>query len=297
MKTNGKISFTKVDLYEEEGKNFKIKTTVSLDDDCKNYICDWSVTAEIMVENEFGNYEEYMMGCCHEKIEEHCPLLAEFVPMHGCDHYGMPNVHNGRYFMEQGNRDAAIRCLRISHREYDKLSKAADDHMYFKYLLFKMGIAGRWQRGSRRLIKKLEALCGEKWVNPYDDKTERPIMRLDEDEKEEIEKRISEGYYSPSSVQERKEKKRREKLDMERRKVMDRYEERLSVIENEKKLMLYILDRGISVNNVIYDDKENLCKFNWNEYGDKIPYLEFAEFTSGIDYSKLPEGIKFKIKV
>lgn len=61
----------------------------------------------------------------------------------------------------------AIEYLRISDKEYSKLSEAVDDKVYFKYLLFNLGIVDRWERESYELLVELEDLCGKKWVNPY----------------------------------------------------------------------------------------------------------------------------------
>ena len=60
--------------------------------------------------------------------------------------------------------------------------------------------------------------------------------------------------------------------------------------------MLYIFDSGVSIDNVIYYDHKNTVCFNWNEYDKKISQEDYIDFINKIDYSKLPEGIKFEIK-
>lgn len=58
--------------------------------------------------------------------------------------------------------------LRISEQECVKLYIASEDELYFKYLLFSLGIVDRWKRESEELIKELEKMCGKKWVKRYD---------------------------------------------------------------------------------------------------------------------------------
>lgn len=90
METENKLVYSKENYYTENGYKYKIKTTISLDDDCHNNMCDWSITADIRWKNKYGIYKEYMGGCCHDEIARHCPELAKFIPLHGCNHYGAP---------------------------------------------------------------------------------------------------------------------------------------------------------------------------------------------------------------
>ena len=108
MRTASKLVYSKENYYTENGEEYKIKTTVSLGDDCHNNICEWSITADIRWKNEYGIYKEYMCGCCHDEIIRHCPELAKFIPMHVCNHYGAPMypVGNGIYHTKMyGIRD------------------------------------------------------------------------------------------------------------------------------------------------------------------------------------------------
>lgn len=47
METANKLVYSKENYYTENGYKYKIKTTISLDDDCHNNMCDWSITADI----------------------------------------------------------------------------------------------------------------------------------------------------------------------------------------------------------------------------------------------------------
>lgn len=88
-----------------------------------------------------------MGGCCHDEIAKHCPELAKFITLHCCNHYGAPMypVENDMYHIKNSDKSVAIEYLRISDKEYSKLSEAVDDKMYFKYLLFNLGIVDRWK--------------------------------------------------------------------------------------------------------------------------------------------------------
>lgn len=169
MKTTDRLFYSSTKFFTENEEEYRITATVSLDDDCHNNMCDWSITADIRQKNKYGRYKEYMGGCCHDEIAKYVPELAKFIPLHCCNHYGAPMypVGNGMYHIKNSDKSVAIEYLRISDKEYSKLSEAVDDKMYFKYLLFNLGIVDRWKRESDELIAELENLCGKKWVNPY----------------------------------------------------------------------------------------------------------------------------------
>ena len=132
-------------------------------------MCDWSVTADIRQKDQQGTYVEYMGGCCHGEVAKHFPELAKFIPLHCSNHYGAPmySVRNGIYHIRKSGISVAMKYLRISEQECVKLYIASEDELYFKYLLFSLGIVDRWKRESEELIKELEKMCGKKWVNPY----------------------------------------------------------------------------------------------------------------------------------
>lgn len=66
--------------------------------------------------------------------------------------------------------------------------------------------------------------------------------------------------------------------------------------ENEKRVMLAVLDAGLSVSNVIYYDHSNELVFNWKDYETKITEDDFNKFVSSVNRSLLPAGITFKMK-
>ena len=254
MKTANKLTFLSTKIFTENKRKYRITVTISLDDDCHNNMCDWSITADIRWKNEYGIYKEYMGGCCHDEIAKHCPELAKFIPLHCCNHYGAPMypVENGMYHIKNSDKSVAIEYLRISDKEYSKLSEAVDDKMYFKYLLFNLGIVDRWKRESDELIAELENLCGKKWVNPYKPEEERFTLTLTDEERLLIEERIKAGYYSAENIEKRREEAHKAKMMEKRAEICERYDKVIREAETGKKVMLCVFDYGLSTDNVIY---------------------------------------------
>lgn len=70
-------------------------------------------------------------------------------------------VENGIYHVRRSGMSVAMEYLRISEQECAELYKASEDELYFKYMLFNLGIVNRWKRESEELIAELEK-CVEK---------------------------------------------------------------------------------------------------------------------------------------
>lgn len=237
METANKLVCSKENYYTENGYKYKIKTTISLDDDCHNNMCDWSITADIRWKNKYGIYKEYMGGCCHDEIARHCPELAKFIPLHGCNHYGAPlyPVENGIYHVKRSGMFVAMEYLRISEQECVELYKASEDKMYFKYMLFNLGIVDRWKRESDELIAELEDLCGKKWVNPYKPEEERFTLTLTDEERLLIEERIKAGYYSAENIEKRREEAHKAKMMEKRAEICEQYDKIIRDAETDKR--------------------------------------------------------------
>lgn len=297
METANKLTFLSTKFFTENKREYRITVTISLDDDCHNNMCEWSITADIRQKNKYGRYEEYMGGCCHDEIAEYVPELAKFIPLHCCNHYGAPMypVENGTYHIKNSDKSVAIEYLRISDKEYSKLSEAVDDKMYFKYLLFNLGIVDRWKRESDKLLVELEDLCSKKWVNPYTPEKERFTLILTDEERLLIEEHIKTGYYSAENIEKRREEAHKAKMLKKRTEICEQYDKIIRKAETDKKIMLCVLDYGLLTDNVIYYPHSNTLSFNWNDYEKKITQEEFDDFVNNVDRSRLPEGIKFEI--
>lgn len=299
METSNKLSYSKTHFFVEDGTQYKITSKVSLDDDCKNTMYDFSVTADIYYKGKNGRFYEHSCGCCHEEIQRRCPEIAKFIPLHVCNHYGAPMYPeaNGFYHLQNSGKDATIDYLRITEDEYNALS-LAEDQKYFKYLLFSLGIVARWKKEADTLISELETLSGRKWENPYKPEEERFTLTLSEEERANMEKLIKEGFYTKENIEKRKEEARKEALIKARAKICARYDGDIEKAERAKKVMLYIFDSGFSTENVIYYDHNNKVVFNWSDLSHykKISKEDFQNFIEKVDYSQLPDGIKFEIK-
>lgn len=239
-----------------------------------------------------------MGGCCHDEIVKYVPELVKFIPLHCCNHYGAPMypVENGTYHIKNSDKSVAIEYLRISDKEYSKLYEAADDKMYFKYLLFNLGIVDRWKCESNELLVELEDLCGKKWVNPYTPETERFTLTLTDEDCSLVEERIKAGYYSAENIEKRREEAHKTKMAAKRAKICEQYDKIIREAETDKKIMLCVFDHGLSVDNVIYYNYTNTLVFNWCDHIEKITKEKFDDFVNNVDCSRLPEGIKFELK-
>lgn len=47
MKTTDRLFYSSTKFFTENEEEYRITATVSLDDDCHNNMCDWSITADI----------------------------------------------------------------------------------------------------------------------------------------------------------------------------------------------------------------------------------------------------------
>lgn len=192
MKTTNKLVYITSKIYVNAGTTFKMNVKISLDDCCKNNICNWSITAEIYEKRKNGRFVWRAGGCCHEEILKRFPQLKKFVDLHLSNHYGAPMypVENGFYHIRNSSKATAINYLRITETEYDLLHKA-EDKQYFKYLLYMLGIVERWKRESNEALKKLEELTGKTWENPYKPENERFTLKLTDEERTTITNKIN----------------------------------------------------------------------------------------------------------
>lgn len=295
MKTNT-LKYTVVKSFSEKGITYKVITTIKLLDECKNGTCSWSITG--ILQQKKGNERFYDIGhgCIHEEILKASPKLKMFVDLHLCDWRGTPlyPVENGYYFLQKDKKQAK-EYLRVTDEEMEILSKC-DDKEYFKYQLFALGIVERWQAESKKAIQALEELTGNVWVNPYKESEERHRFVLSDEEREEMEGKILSGYYTESAIQERKEAERIAKIEKRKNEVIKTFEKIINKATKEKDVKLAILGAGLLSDNYIYYVEGNNVVFNYYSYHDKVTEEEYNNMLKNIDYSLLPEGIKFEFK-
>lgn len=295
MKTNT-LKYTVVKSFREKGITYKVITTIKLHDECKNGTCSWSITGILQQKKGNGRFYDIGHGCIHEEILKASPKLKMFVDLHLCDWRGTPlyPVETGYYFLQKDKKQAK-EYLRVTDEEMEILSKC-DDKEYFKYQLFALGIVERWQAESKKAIQALEELTGDVWVNPYKESEERHRFVLSDEEREEMEGKILFGYYTESAIQERKEAERIAKIEKRKNEVIKTFEKIIDKATKEKDVKLAILGAGLLSDNYIYYVEGNNVVFNYYSYHDKVTEEEYNNMLKNIDYSLLPEGIKFEFK-
>ena len=276
-----------------------LKVTASLDDDCHNKHCDFSITCMVYLKNPSSHEDPCIAGGCdHKLIGKYFPELKKFFPLHLCTHEGLPMypVENGIYHINKSGLEVAKNYLRISDSEYLKLAKSTEDKIYFAYQLITLGIVDRWKKEADEFIAYLEEKCGYEWENPYTPDTERFRLTLSEEAKKVVEKRIASGYYSDEAIETRAEETRKAAFQAQIDKVNERYNEETKKARVERDVALCILYCGISTNNYIYYNHNNTLVFNWLSHGDTLSREEFDRFVAEADYSLLPDGIKIEFK-
>lgn len=295
METNT-LKYTVVKSFREKGITYKVIATIKLHDECKNGTCSWSITGTLQQKKGNGRFYDIGHGCIHEEILKAFPKLKMFVDLHLCDWRGTPlyPVENGYYFLQEDKKQAK-EYLRVTNEEMEILSKC-DNKEYFKYQLFALSIVKRWQAESKKAIQALEELTGDVWVNPYKESEERYRFVLSDEEREEMEGKILSRYYTESSIQERKEAERIAKIEKRKNEVIKTFEKRINKATKEKDVKLAILGAGLLSDNYIYYVEGNNVVFNYYSYHDKVTEEEYNNMLKNIDYSLLPEGIKFEFK-
>lgn len=292
------LSYNVTKFYVENGITYKMNVYISLNDDCKNGICNWSITADIYEKRRNGRFVWCTSGCCYDEILKYFPEFKTFTNLHLCNHYGQPmySVENGFYYLKNSDKEKTINYLRITETEYNTLHNSTEGKLYFIYLLYTLGIVDRWKQESLKAIKQLESLTGNTWKNPYKPENECFVLRFTNEERTLIENRIKEGYYTSEAIQARKDQKKREEYEKKRSEIIAACEKSIQEAKNKKLVMLAVLDAGISLKNAIYYNHSNELAFNWNDYEEKVTQEQFDEFIKTVDKTKLPENITFKLK-
>lgn len=51
METANKLIYKQTNYFKEDGEEYRIIVTISLDDDCHNNMCDWSIRPNMDIES------------------------------------------------------------------------------------------------------------------------------------------------------------------------------------------------------------------------------------------------------
>ena len=121
------------------GATLKFTATFSLDDDCKNGVCDFSITGDAICtvgKQGICKKGEYIYGgCCHDKIAKYFPELVPFIPLHLSNEFGQPMypVDNFIYHINQRESDEKL-CgwYRVTKEQLAVLRESVIDKSFFK---------------------------------------------------------------------------------------------------------------------------------------------------------------------
>lgn len=193
----------------------------SLDDDCKNGVCDFSLTGEGVAlqgnrEHGIRKGEMLMGGCCHDEIVKHFPDWAKFVPLHLSNEFGQPMypVDNFIYHIKQrmSNEDL-MKHYRCTEGQLNVLKSAIYNKDYFRYCLFTTGLIEKWRQEAEEAIKYLEEKSGVKFTHTSSPKF---TLQYDEEWMQEMNRRKDSKEFTPESfkkqVQQSVEQKKANKI-------------------------------------------------------------------------------------
>lgn len=297
MTTTNRLFYTVSKRYIQAGTTFKIDVKILLADDCKNNICDWSITADIYEQRKNGRFVWCAGGCCHEEILKRFPQFKMFVDLHLSNHYGRQctQLKTGFTILRTAAKKLQLTiCVSRKRNMICFNRQKINNTLNTSFIM--LGIVERWKRESNEALKKLEELTGQTWENPYKPENERFTLKLTDEERTTITNRINDGYYRPEAVQARKDEEKRKAYEKKRAEIINNCEKKQEKAENEKRVMLAVLDAGLSVSNVIYYDHSNELVFNWRDHETKVTENDFNKFVSSVNRSLLPVGITFKMK-
>lgn len=278
--------------------SYRVDVKVRLDDECRNGHADFSITATIYEKDKYGIWKWCMAGCCHEEIAAAFPELNPFIALHLCDAKGAPMyaAGNGLYHLRNSSETVTRNYLRIDHKEYMRLKREAEDKLSMTFLLEEMGIVARWEEEARAAIHQLETLTGE----TFEDTSSRyQFTPLTVEQRELFRTRLAEGYYLPENIRKRKHEAH---LAAKRKKIDDlktHAAKAKAKIDQELAVKLHVLRCGMPLDNFIYYDHRNTGVFNWRDYASKnemVTQAQFDRFLKKVDYTKLPEGIRFQLQ-
>lgn len=235
-------------------------------------------------------------GCIHEEILKYFPEFKTFVQLHGNYSYGMPlyMLSNIKFAIDNNEIDTICGYLDISEVMAKELICWGEEIKFIKYFLEENDIICHLRSKANKAIKMLEELTGDKFDNPdilsiYD------YMPLDNDTKEKIKKMHENGYFTMDNVIKRRNDKIREInlkiLENKKRKL----EKEKREIDNEIKVLEYLFDEGISLNNHAYLRAVNVLSINlYKNRENAMSEDDYKRFLDNVDYSKLPTGIEFE---
>lgn len=287
----------------KQKNGYPIIIEISLDDDCKNGHADFSITGSTFRKKEIRDFDTKMIngieysyecgGCIHDEILQVMPELKIFVNLHLSDAKGAPMyaIENGYYHLKNSSIETVKNYLRITDKELNELQKA-ENSTHFAFIMESLQVPKRWEIEAKEAIKVLEDMTGKVFV---DTSTRYQYTGISQEQKKNIETKLSEGYFSEDKKEERKNKAKDDKLKKQIDSITKDRDKEISKANNEFRVKLAVLNSGLPLDNFIYYTHSNTGVFNWKGYEAKITEDQLTEFTKNLHFSKLPEGVVFKL--
>lgn len=268
-----KLCWKSSTIRHKDGVPWRIEVTVSLHDDCKNGHHDFSMTYDVYWKGKNNRWVWSQGGACGDEYCHLFPGLAKFNNLHLCNFEGQPSypVKNTMYFIKQGEKETAMRYARLTEQEYDALTMPAKfgDEVYFKYMLFKLGIATRWKAEALEFIHWLEEKTNTTWVNPYaTPKVMRPLTD------EEMKYLLSQDW-TEDALESKVAKKEQDAYEKMLKEFEDDFIERNRKIMKEYEIKKYLLMKFRKKVNAIYYDHTKTVTFNWTRTEKLFTQEEF----------------------
>lgn len=137
-----------------------LKVEIRLNDECKNGMEDFAITAELNKFESFSDNGFICGGCMHKDIVKEFPEFKIFVDLHLSDCNGLPMyaVANGNYHFENSGKEVTKSYLRLNDEEYNKLVKLKT----VEGLIGSTDILSRWKKEANEAIQLLEELNDNK---------------------------------------------------------------------------------------------------------------------------------------
>lgn len=295
MKVVSGLKYKDIIFYEEDGNKYRMIVHIRMNDECKNNICDFAITADIY-ELHRSSWKWFGGGCQHENILKHAPQYKCFVDLHNCNHYGYPTyaIQNSMYYFKLKKYHTIKNYLRLQEGELEDLLLFSDDEIAFQWKLNQMGIIDRWYQEALEAIEYLDELTGCRWINPYSKEEERFVIKpLTDEENRLIEERFTNGYYSKEQVMERREEALNKKIDEQKAEAIEKFNKATSRWQEILNIKFSILNEGILLDNIIVYEHSKEVTFNWKDYEVQVSREEFDRYVTNMKELCLFEDWKF----
>lgn len=283
MKVVSGLKFEDAIFYEEDSNKYKMIVHIRMNDECKNKICEFAITADIY-KLHHSTWKWLSGGCQHEAILEHAPQFKCFVELHLCNHYGYGNInsiYNALYWFKLNEIEHAKNSLRLKDDEFNELQWFMEDEKSLLWKLNQMGIIERRKKEADEAIDYLNRLTGCKWVNPYSKDEEKFVMKpLTDEENKQIEERFNHGYYSEEKVTTRRKNVLNAKIEAQRKEAIKEFNKQTNRWQEILNIKFSILNEGILLDNVIVYEYSKEVTFNWKDYEVQVTREDFDRYVA-----------------